>query len=133
MMQSGGRSSAMKPVLCAMVLTLIGLRIAPQGIVIVGMELKALMGISFVLVLLVAMGIYVFYSFTNPRLLQSEHYQLAMRKMDLAIQRTGTEPVFIEGSNTNGLSLHDRAPDSNKDEEPQLTGAEVGVEAGGAE
>lgn len=125
MMQSGGRSSVMKPILYVMVCALIGLWISPSEIVVLGMALKAIMGVSFVATLFVAVGAYVFYSYKNPRLLQSEHYQLAMRKMDLATQRIGTEPTFVEGSNTDGIAIHDTVSYSNKNAKLILTGTEV--------
>ena len=85
--QSGGRSSAMKPILCVLSLALIGLWIVPS-------ELKIVLAVVFCCCAGVALAAYLVLLFKDPRLLQSEHYQLAMRQMDLASRRIGASPTF---------------------------------------
>ena len=96
MIQSGGRSSAIKPLLCLAVFSLGGMWVAPEYILIYNIALKGIFACSFACVVFVALISYIILIFKNPRLLQSEHYQLAMRKMDLAAQRQGTPPSFID-------------------------------------
>ena len=115
MIQSGGRSSAMKPILCVLTLALIALWIVPS-------ELKIVLAVVFCCCAGVALAAYLVLLFKDPRLLQSEHYQLAMRKMDLAAQREGKEPTFIEDEGVEQVSVRD----------PLLVGSAVEREREGA-
>ena len=60
-------------------------------------------------------GVFIYLSFKNPRALQSEHLQITMRQMDLAVASKGQAPEITvyenetssieEGSNTKQLEV----------------------------
>lgn len=96
MIQSGGRSSAIKPLLCLAGFTLLGIFLSPESVQIFSLSLKGIFVCVFAVIAFVAMISYLILLFKDPRLLQSEHYQLAMRRMDLASQRMGAPPNFAD-------------------------------------
>ena len=96
MIQSGGRSSAIKPLLCLVGFTLVGIFLSPESAQIVGLPLKGILVCVFAAISFVTLISYLVLIFKDPRLLQSEHYQLAMRRMDIAAQRLGAPPNFVD-------------------------------------
>lgn len=96
MVQSGGRSSALKPLLCLAALSLVGMFLSPESLSIYGISVKGMFAFTFSLTGVTTLISYVILLFKNPRFLQSEHYQLAMRRMDIAAQQTGTPPNFVD-------------------------------------
>ncbi len=94
MIQSGGRSSAIKPLLCLAGFTLVGIFLSPEAAQIFGLSLKGILVCIFAAISFVVLISYLILIFKDPRLLQSEHYQLAMRRMDIAAQRLGAPPNF---------------------------------------
>ena len=96
MIQSGGRSSAIKPLLCLDGFTLVGIFLSPEAAQILGLSLKGILVCVFAAISFVALISYLVLIFKDPRLLQSEHYQLAMRRMDIAAQRLGAPPNFVD-------------------------------------
>lgn len=104
MIQSGGRSSAMKPVLYLVSIVLICLWIAPDIKLGENLTLKAVVAMVFCLAVIVALFGFVFLLLKCPEKLQSERYQLAMRRMDIAAQRAGLPPSYVGGDNAIGVT-----------------------------
>ena len=96
MIQSGGRSSVLKPLLCLAGFTLVGIFLSPETMQIFGLPLKGVFACVFAGISCLVLISYLIFIFKDPRLLQSEHYQLAMRRMDIAAQRLGAPPNFTD-------------------------------------
>lgn len=96
MIQSGGRSSAMKPMLSIGVVLFLAMVCMPSEVQIYNVPIKGLLGGAFCIYLIFAIRAYYKILEKDPKLLQSEHYQLAMRRMDIAVQRLGTPPDFLD-------------------------------------
>lgn len=94
MTQSGGRSSAMRPILCLVGLSFLAILVTPDIIVTGGISLKVVpVGIFFVSTF-AAIVAYFRLLAKDPRYLQSENFQLVMRQMDYASQQLG-QPVAL--------------------------------------
>ena len=100
MIQSGGRSSAMKPMLSIGVVLFLVMVCMPSDVQIYNVSIKGLLGVAFCVYLIFAIRAYYKILEKDPKLLQSEHYQLSMRQMDLAAQRLGEQPTLQIGINT---------------------------------
>ena len=94
MIQSGGRSSAMKPMLYVVAFSFLGMWFSPKDVLFFNVSIKAVVGIVFCISLMAAIIGYFYLLMRDPRLLQSEKYQLSMRRMDIATQRLGKDPEF---------------------------------------
>lgn len=133
MIQSGGRSSAIKPLLCLSVFSLVGMCLAPESIQIYGIAIKGIFAYSFACIVVVVLLSYFILLFKNPRLLQSEHYQLAMRKMDLAAQQKGKPPSFIEVTDVTQTEASEEIVDGkllgNLETPNTVKGIDAGVES----
>ena len=105
MIQSGGRSSAMKPMLCIGVVLFFAMVCMPSAVEIYGLSVKGALGAAFLGYILCATLAYFILLFKDPKLLQSEHYQLSMRRMDLAAQQLGRAPDFHMGNDSSQAIL----------------------------
>jgi hypothetical protein len=125
--QSGGRSSALKPLLCLSVFAIIGMWLTPESIAIKDFPFKGVFVFAFALIVCVALISYIILIFKAPRLLQSEHYQLAMRRMDLAAQQLGKDPDFQIGNDTSQAILLNREVETESKSVPEHRDAGEGV------
>lgn len=107
MIQSGGRSSAMKPMLSIGVVLFLAMVFMPNDVQIYNVSIKGLLGVAIVVYLIFAIRAYNKIFEKDPKLLQSEHYQLSMRQMDLAAQQTGRAPDYYIGDNASQVMLLD--------------------------
>lgn len=94
MIQSGGKSSAMKPMLSIGVVLFLAMVCMPSGEQIYNVSIKGFLGVVFSVYLAFAIRAYYKILEKDPKLLQSEHYQLSMRQMDLAAQQLGRAPDY---------------------------------------
>lgn len=94
MTQSGGRSSAMRPMLCLAGLSFLAIFVTPDIDFVNGLSLKVVpVGIFFVSTVAAIVAYFVLLS-KDPRYLQSENFQLVMRQYDYAAQQLG-HPIAL--------------------------------------
>lgn len=89
MIQSGWRSSAIKPILCADTILFLIVWIMPESVVFYGISVKGILGLMSCLMMLLTAIAFFILLFIDRKCLQSEHFQLSMRQMDLDAQRLG--------------------------------------------
>lgn len=94
MTQSGGRSSAMRPMLCLVGLSFLAIFVTPDIDIVKGLSLKVVpVGMFFVSAVAAIVAYFMLLS-RNPRYLQSENFQLVMRQYDYASQQLG-HPIAL--------------------------------------
>ena len=89
MIQSGWRSSAMKPLLCADAILFLIVWIMPESVNFLDISVKGILGLMSCLMMLLTAIAFFILLFKDRKCLQSEHFQLSMRRMDLDAQRLG--------------------------------------------
>ena len=120
MIQSGGKSSAMKPMLSLGVVLFLAMVCMPSDVQIYNVSIKGLLGVAFCVYLIFAIRAYYKILEKDPKLLQSEHYQLSMRQMDLAAQQLGRAPDYHIGDNSSQAILIDGKLEAKAGEETKL-------------
>jgi len=106
-LKSGGRSSAMQPALFIALFALLGMWLVPSELLIFSISVKALLALVFCVVMLSVIAGFAYLLFTNPRLLQSEKYQLAMRQMDMEIAVKGKLPEVTYEPDSPAAEMYD--------------------------
>ena len=91
------RSSAMGPILglalmvaVVTVVSIIAASFVPKLFWLCYISIVAL-----ALIAIAAVSMFIFFSLTNPRVLQSEQLQITMRQMDLAVASKGVPPAIL--------------------------------------
>ena len=95
----------MKPMLSIGVVLFLSMVCMPSDVQIYTVPIKGLLGGAFCIYLIFAIRAYYKILEKDPKLLQSEHYQLSMRRMDLAAQQLGRAPDFHMGNDSSQAIL----------------------------
>ena len=95
----------MKPMLSIGVILFLAMLCMPSTVQIYGIPIKGVLGCM--IVVYICFAIHSYYKVLNkdPKLLQSEHYQLSMRRMDIASQRLGGQLNFQDANNVTQLEV----------------------------
>ncbi len=117
----------MKPMLCIGVVLFFAMVCIPSAVEIYGLSVKGALGAAFLVYILCAILAYFILLFKDPKLLQSEHYQLSMRRMDLAAQQLGRAPDYHISDNASQAILLDGERETTVDVGTRLERVEEGA------
>lgn len=103
------RSSAMGPVLGMCLLISIVAAIS----ICAALKIEKFVWLAYIcvgilaLVFVAAIGVYVYFSLTNPRVLQSEECQITLRQMDMAVAARGLQTTISDNNSNSGQIILD--------------------------
>lgn len=117
------RSNAMAPILAVILILAIlcGVALTCSLKIVALVCLAYVVSVVLCITVMAFVGIFIYFAITNPRALQSEHLQITMRQMDLAVASKGQVPEIVMNDNTANM-VEEISVDEHLDETQEKTG-----------